>query len=131
MNRIERIRKAIEESAARSAWKRGVKAYALELFESIEWHVSENLTDPDTVLDLQHLDTVLLNGAGDWRDFSYGGCSLINNFDIAMRLCTPSELDRNDYGRLDPNGRETWLDTQARALYQAEMLIRDAIRATA
>ena len=131
MNRIERIRKAIEESAARSAWKRGVKAYALELFESIEWHVAENLTDPDTVLDLQHLDTVLLNGAGDWHDFSWGGSSLIYDYDIAARLCPPSELKRCDNGFKRPSPREDWLDVQARALYQAEMLIRDAIRATA
>lgn len=44
---------------------------------------------------------------------------ILDDYDIAKRLCNPTELKRTDNGRLDPNKREQWLDTQARALYQA------------
>lgn len=44
-------------------------------------------------------------------------------YDIAKLLCTPSELKKTDYGRKLPNSTEDWLDVQARALYQAYMLI--------
>lgn len=127
MNTIERIRKALEESKARSAWARGVKEYALELFEAVEWSVEGGYIDAEDIADLKHLDTTLLNGASDWYDFSWGGCSLIYDRDIAARLCTPTELKRTDNGRRDPNSSEHWLDTQARALFQAEMLIKQAI----
>tara|TARA_R100000234_G_scaffold82540_1_gene52142 strand:- start:161 stop:484 length:324 start_codon:yes stop_codon:yes gene_type:complete len=91
----------IESSPARSAWKRGVKLYAVELIESLD---GRELTEKN-----------LLN--------SYGACSLIYDADIAERLCTPSELKKTRGGERNPNGRETWLDCQARALLQACNLI--------
>ena len=42
--------------------------------------------------------------------------------DIAKRLGT-SELKKSKNGENKPNSREEWLDTQARALTQAERLI--------
>ena len=68
-------------------------------------------------------EQMLLNGADNWSAYSYGGCSLIWNEDIAKTLCTPSELKRTKNGQNDPNSRETWMDVQARALYQAFSLI--------
>ena len=61
----------------------------------------------------------LLNGAADWSQYSWGGCSLIYDSDIAERLCSPSELKKTRNGERRPNSREEWLDTQARALFQA------------
>ena len=61
----------------------------------------------------------LLNGAKDWSQYSWGGCSLIYDPDIASRLCCPSELKKTRNGERRPNSREEWLDVQARALYQA------------
>lgn len=106
---------AIESTKTRSAWERGVKEYAVELVENLD-------TDdiPECRRDLKKL---LLNGAETWDDYSWGGCSLIYNQDIAQRLCSPSELRRSRNGERKPNGREQWLDTQARALYQASNLI--------
>ena len=40
----------------------------------------------------------LLNGADDWSQYSWGGCSLIYDGDIAERLCTPSELKKTRHG---------------------------------
>lgn len=48
--------------------------------------------------------------------------------DIAARVCTPSELKRKHGGAYEPNSRETWLDVQARALYQACNRIRTICR---
>lgn len=100
-----------------SAWAKGVKLYAEELQEFLR---AENV---------EATKENLLNGASNWADYSYSGCSLIYDTDIAERLCTPSELKRKRGGKLPPNSRETWLDVQARALYQAcNMVLRQAKR---
>ena len=118
MTKIELI-KAIKESKARSAWAKGVKLYALNLVEKSY----QNATDIVKVN-----MAVYLNGAETWKEYSYGGCALIYDYDIAKRLCTPSELKKTDFGRKQPNGSVTWLDVQARALYQAHRLITELIK---
>lgn len=87
--------------------------YAIELLDNVN----------DEELQAPYLKSVLLNGALSWRDFSYDGCSLIYDQDIAQRLCTKSELKKTRNGELKPNHTEDWLDTQARALCQAYNLI--------
>ncbi|MBO7209705.1 MAG: hypothetical protein J6V44_01670 [Methanobrevibacter sp.] len=114
INKQDLIKK-IEAQKARSAWARGVKAYALELLENYE---GEEVGGP-----LQSLENALLNGAENWKAYSWGGCSLIYDQDIAQRLCTPSELKITRNGERRPNAREEWLDCQARALYQAVRMI--------
>ena len=109
--------KKIESIKPRSAWKRGVKSYALELVESAEVELTP-----------ENVKATLLNGAKDWREYSYGGCSSIYDYDIAERLCTPSELKKKKGGELQPNTRETWLDVQARALFQAFNLINRLLK---
>ena len=106
--------------SARSAWKRGVYDYAYMLLD--------NLYDVEEFHE-KGLEELLLNGARDWRQYSYSGNACIFDSDIAERLCTPSELKRRDYGRLKPNSREEWLDVQARALYQAYTLILKIVKA--
>ena len=108
------------KSKARSAWRRGVCDYALMLLDN-----RSDLED----FHINGLKEELLNGARDWRQYSYGGCACIFDSDIAERLCTPSELKRRDYGRLKPNSREEWLDVQTRALFQAYNLIVKVVKA--
>lgn len=110
MEKLHDIRTAIIASPARSAWERGVKAYALDL-----------LAEADEAREITR--EVLLHGARDWLEYSEGGSALIYNEDIAARLCTPSELARTRNGKRRPNSREGWLDVQARALAQAAALI--------
>lgn len=117
---INTIITAIENTNPRSAWSRGVKAYALELLEDLPANV-----DYGTI---ESLKADLLNGARDWSQYSWGGSALIYNEDIAERLCTPSELKKTRNGERRPNSREEWLDTQARALYQAERLITRTVK---
>lgn len=100
----------------RSAWGRGVTAYALELADQLEERAAYEGRDPQ---DRKECREWMLNGAQDWSEYSYGGCSLICDGDIAARLCSPSELAKTRNGERRPNGREEWLATQARALSQA------------
>lgn len=121
MATINEVRNELNNRKDRSAWAKGVTAYALELLDNLEEYREFNNTD--TLIDRTTLKSELLNGANDWRQYSYGGSSLIYDSEIAERLCTPSELKRKKGGDLDPNNRESWLDVQARALYQAYRLI--------
>lgn len=100
----------------RSAWSKGVITYAIYLVDSLNWSA-------DYTRD--NIEKALLNGASSWSEYSWGGCACIDDYDIARTLCTPSELKRTKNGALEPNKSEGWLDTQARALYQACMLIKD------
>ena len=101
--------------AGRSAWSRGVQAYAVELLEGLD--------DGADLSNEVMLQKELLNGAQSWAQYSEGGCALCYDADIAERLCPPSELKRNKWGMRAPNGRENWLDVQARALWQAHKVI--------
>lgn len=98
-----------------SKWQNGVKLYAEELKEFLQ---QENL-EPT----LENM----LNGARDWTEYSYGGSSLIYDYDIAERLATPSEIKsrtRKDGSfNSTANANESWLDVQARALYQASRIV--------
>lgn len=100
------------EKPERSAWKRGVQAYAAEIAETLADRANE--VEP-TRAAIEH---IALNGARDWSQYSWGGCSLVYDEDIAKLLCTPSEFKRKHSGALPPNSREEWLDVQARALTQ-------------
>lgn len=121
------IRNYINRKAARSAWAKGVNAYAFELLDDLDEAIENGYFDAEDINAPKLLMRQLLNGASDWSQYSWGGCSLIYNGDIASRLCTPSELKKTKNGIRRPNANESWLDTQARALYQASGLILAAI----
>ena len=112
------VREVITNASPRSAWGKGVQAYALELLDNYEDAVKRAEDNGEAIPRLS--EAVLLNGATDWKQYSWGGSSLIYNADIAERLCSPSELKRCKGGERNPNGRKQWLDVQARALYQAK-----------
>ena len=126
---IEKIRETIENKPTRSAWDNGVKVYALELVEDQAENIQGGYIDPADLESTALLKKAMLNGAADWSQYSWGGCSLCYDCQIAERLCTPSEYKRKRGGNLQPNSRETWLDVQARALYQAARWIINAARA--
>jgi hypothetical protein len=124
MATLKQIRQELENKKALSAWDRGVIDYAWELFDNIEQHENYLGLNDETEYKATALESIMLNGAQSWREYSYGGCSYIYDTDIAQALCTPSELKRTDNGRKNPNKQETWLDVQARALFQASHLIK-------
>lgn len=122
--RTKDLLKEIENLKGVSAWSKGVNEYAYEIVETVSEYVE--------TVELDNVESVLLNGAYDWSQYSWGGCSLIYDGEIAERLCTPSELKkvtRKDGTLRDKaNARERWLDIQARALYQAFRRIEGIIR---
>ena len=128
---INDIRQHIENSKDRnrSAWGRGVTAYAMDLLDQLQESVDYGDADLSRILEPRYLRGVLLNGAESWSQYSWGGCSLCYDGDIAERLCTLSELKKTRNGERRPNSREEWLDTQARALRQAANRIFCAAKA--
>ena len=113
---LDKVAAELEAHKDRSAWGRGVNAYALELVEELRERAAYEGRNPEPGKECREW---MLNGAQDWNQYSWGGSSLIYDGDIAERLCTPSELKKTRHGERRPNSREEWLDTQARALYQA------------
>ena len=83
MSKKDTLKNCIKnKKGMRSAWNRGVIQYALELVDNLE---------EDQLNGFNHVyEDTMLNGASDWEAYSYGGCSLIYNEDIAIRLCTRS-----------------------------------------
>lgn len=121
----EIIRAELNARHDRSAWNKAVTLYALELLDDVQEGADNMERLP---LDGAELERWALNGASCWEQYSNGGCSICYDADIAARVCTPSELKRTDNGMNNPNSRETWLDVQARALYQACNRIRSICR---
>ena len=113
---LDKVAAELEAQKDRSAWGRGVNAYALELVEELRERAAYEGRNPEPGKECREW---MLNGAQDWAQYSWGGSSLIYDGDIAERLCTPSELKKTRHGERRPNSREEWLDTQARALTQA------------
>lgn len=126
---LAKVTQTLEQRKDRSAWDKGVTVYALEMVDQLTEAADGGYIDADALLAPRMLRKALLNGADDWSAYSWGGCSLIYNSDIAARLCCPSELKRTRNGERRPNSREEWLDVQARALYQAFRRVYSAIRA--
>lgn len=125
MYTVDETYKNIEaEFKPRSKWNQGVKETALALLDSLDM--------PETVLP-DHFGSrraLLLNGADNWREYSYGGCALVYNVDIAARFFTPSEMRRYMADGHDASMAfrgEPLLDLQARA--SARRSVLSAVRA--
>lgn len=120
---VEAVEQKVSETKTRSAWERGVKAYAEELVEELREAVEGGYVDADDLSNRRLFERAMLNGAADWRQYSEGGCALCYDHQIAERLCAPWELRKTDGGCKDPNPRESWIDVQSRALHQAAQMI--------
>lgn len=120
--KYDRIRtlQSINALKGRSAWGRAVNEYAYELAESIE--------DGKEFKDINSFAIELLNGACDWREYSEGGCSLISDYEIAERLCTPTKFKKKKYGELPPYRGMSWIDLQGRALCAASYVVKSHLK---
>lgn len=116
---------ALEARKDRSAWDKGVTAYAVDLLDNYQERAE---FEGREAASRKELEEWLLNGASTWEEYSWGGSALIYNGDIAKRLCNPTEFKRTHNGERRPNSQEEWLDTQARALSQAAKRLVDAAR---
>lgn len=120
--KYDRIRtlQSINALKGRSAWRRAVNEYAYELAESIE--------DGKEFKDINSFAIELLNGACDWCEYSEGGCSLISDYEIAERLCTPSKFKKKKYGELPPYRGMSWIALQGRALCAASYVVKSHLK---
>ena len=113
----------LEKLTPRSAWNQAVLSDAVDLVQNLDCSEVPNSWEA--------LRALLLNGARNWQEYSYGGCALVYDEDIARHYCTNADLrkvTRADGTISDrANAAETWLDVQARALSQAAILIREAV----
>ena len=123
---MKKALETLESRKDRSAWNRGVTAYARELLSDVVENVERAYCAAPQTRD--EFCRIARNGAGTWREFSYSACALVYDGDIAKRLCTPSELKKKRGGELNPNSKETWLDVQTRALNRAAWRAWNAIR---
>ena len=123
---VEAIRAEVHTHMDRSAWDRGVTQYADELLEQLEDALDGGYFNAEDLGARKLLCRALLNGAPNWREYSWAGCALIYGGDIARRLCSPSELKRTRDGARRPNHWEDWLDVQTRALEQAARRVLNA-----
>lgn len=102
---------------ARSAWDKGVYDYAFDILEPLGDELENVKAD------------TLMNGVNTWTAYSYGGCALICDDDIAKRMCTPSEYKKYLNAGLNSklSDSDYWLgNVQTRALFQAMAKIRRA-----
>ncbi len=121
MSTIADIREKIANSNASTAWKKGVRDYAEDLFD----HYVRDYKHLEETAELQEPVTEkdLLNGAQDWNEYSYGGCALVDDSEICETMCTPHDQIRYDYGNSPFRRGEEWLSVQARALRAASGLV--------
>ena len=115
----------IEGLKFRSKWQKAVQEDASWLLvELSDNYHDEILNDTMAFGSIEGFERVLRMGADTWKDFSEGGGALIYDKDIAEHYCTKSELKKTHNGERKPNSRESWLDVQARAFWQAALLIK-------
>lgn len=97
----------------RSCWSRGVASLIRDYAENV-------LGDHDGEI-ISAIDFYKLwnRGADSLRDAVYGGSFDIWNYDIAKRLCTPSDLKKSNEGMRSPNKRQEWIDVELIAVQQA------------
>jgi len=126
MNKIDLLKK-LDTVKTRSAWDRGVLGYAQEI---VDVYGDDDIQSVDDVLNYSRDKHESLYSVAKWQ--SEGGCFEIYDEKIAERLCTPSEFKRAHYkdGSMKQmaNARESWLDVQTRAVFQAYSRIQNIIK---
>ena len=128
----------LEARKDRSQWNRAVTDDAYDLIVSLDESIEHTTQDmingtkcsyiSELLNNRKAIENAMLNGARDWSQYSWGGCALAYDGDIAEHYCTPSELKRTRNGERRPNSSEEWLDMQARALAQAARRAQAAIK---
>ena len=103
----------------KSAWNKGLKAYMHDFIEDLDM---AKLQACQSKADFEKL---LLNGAKNWHEYSWGGASLCYNEDILQRL-SPAWACKKFANSSAVYGVEL-LDIQKRALYQAFLKLYDII----
>jgi hypothetical protein len=102
---IDYARRAMPRYSTRSQYDRAKAEDCLAFLDELD-----ALKNP-RISTAQDLERALLSGASCWKQYSYGGCSLVYNCDIAEHYLPPSKRNRVK--------AEDLLDLQAQALREA------------
>lgn len=70
MNTFDIIREKLNTFSARSAWKRGVNEYAMELVENLEQSAIDGHFSEDNLSSAAAVSEALLGGAASWSEYS-------------------------------------------------------------
>lgn len=113
-----------ETERKRGQWNKATAYYADFLLDSYieicKWCADQNAAIPALSLDL------VLNGASGWHQYSYGGCALVYDGDIAKVVFTPAQFAKWEQGRKVT--AEPLLGIQARALAAGWRVLKSAQR---
>lgn len=108
----------------RGQWNKATACYADLLLDSYieicKWYADQNEAIPALSLD------IVLNGASGWHQYSYYGCALVYDSDIAKVVFTPAQFAKWKQGRKVT--AEPLLDIQARALAAGWGVLKSAQR---
>ena len=117
-----------KEQTTRGTYNKGLYLYALELVDNIGDHYASTQEQRDNLqnIDRDTLKELALNGAEDWGQYSWGGCSLCYNYDILERLFCPSMVKR--YQNADSVRGLHLLDFQKYALCKAFAILYKTIQ---
>ena len=99
---------------------KAVFQYALELMDTYNYRANKEGRD---AVATPELEKWLLEGADDWSQYSYGGCSLIATYDIIERIGTDKQLRKYEEDGCAWHDSEGWLDDQTKYLIKAKTRI--------
>ena len=94
--------------------------YAFELLEQVA-----EKNDLQNVQSFTDFQTKCLAGAPDWNRFSYGGCSLVSEYEIAKRFLPNLVGDKTPK---PPHAAADWMEVQAKVLPMACRRLWYAVR---
>lgn len=116
---IQELKNKLEEEQkhARGAYQKAIYQYAFELVDNIADNYISTAEELEHLENITNLKERALNGASDWNQYSWGGCSLCYNYDILSRLFCPSIVKK--YKNADTVRGRHLLDYQATALSRA------------
>lgn len=116
---IQTVMERVKAEHMRSPYRQGIQIQAVEMLQEL----SEK-GFPNEYSSVKELKEALLNGAKDFKEWTYSGFGLIYDTDIAARFCGPKELKRVQNGLRDPHKGSTWIDMYAQAVNEAYKLIK-------
>ena len=106
-----------EEKKARGTYNKAIYQYAFELVDNIADNYITTAEELEHLENITNLKERALNGATNWNQYSWGGCSLCYNYDILQRLFCKSIAKK--YENADSVRGRHLLDCQASALSKA------------
>lgn len=116
---IKELKNKLEEEQkhTRGTYQKALYSYALDLCDNIADNYITTAEELEHLENITNLKERALNGASDWNQYSWGGCSLCYNYDILSRLFCKSIAKK--YENADTVRGRHLLDWQAFALSKA------------